>query len=222
MDGKLVVAIMCGSIVLATVLMVVFTPPGPEGAEDHDWYPSPPPRDGGVAAIEAKRQGKEHATMTMTLTSSAFKHGEPIPIKHTGDGADRSPALAWRNVPDGTRSLALIVDDPDAPTSEPWVHWVIWNIPAHAMGMPEGVARNEKLVEPAGALQGVNSWPSDNLGYRGPAPPSGHGTHRYHFRLFALDAMLDLSAGATKQQLLDALAEHTLATTELIGTYERK
>ncbi|MBI1372147.1 MAG: YbhB/YbcL family Raf kinase inhibitor-like protein [Phycisphaera sp.] len=161
--------------------------------------------------------------MSMTITTTAFKPGEPIPVKHTGDGADRSPALSWRNLPDGTKSLALIVDDPDAPTDEPWVHWVMWNIPAHATGAPEGVPRNPKLVEPAGAVQGSNSWPSDNLGYRGPAPPKGHGTHHYHFKLYALDvASVDLAPGATKAQLLAAIKGHELGTAALIGTYERK
>lgn len=159
--------------------------------------------------------------MTMRLQSFAFAAGGRIPKRHTGDGEDVSPALSWNGVPAGTRAFALIVDDPDAPTSEPWVHWLAWNIPGDAVELPEGIERTAKPKQPNGITQGRNSWNKDNLGYRGPAPPPGHGTHHYHFRLYALDAPLNVPAGSDKKALLAATKGHVLAEAELIGTYER-
>ncbi len=159
--------------------------------------------------------------MSIALSSPAFTANQPIPVQHTGDGPDVCPALSWKGVPDGTRSLAIIMDDPDAPTPQPWVHWVIWNIPGDAPGLPEGMPRKDKLDNPKGALQGKNSWPSGNIGYRGPAPPPGK-PHRYYFKLYALDTLLTLPAGADKSQLLKAMQGHTLAQGELMGTYQRK
>jgi Raf kinase inhibitor-like YbhB/YbcL family protein len=159
--------------------------------------------------------------MSIRLTSTAFEQGRPIPKKFTGEGVDVSPPLAWADVPKETRELALICDDPDAPRPTPWVHWVLYKIPADAKGLPEGVARKSRLEEPAGALQGENSWPSgENVGYRGPMPPPGK-PHRYFFRLCALDAQLDLKPGMDKDSLLAKIHEHTLATGELMGTYQR-
>lgn len=158
----------------------------------------------------------------MQLSSPAFKHGGVIPTRHTGDAADISPPLQWTDVPPGAAELALIVDDPDAPTDEPWVHWVIYGIAAEQEGLPEGV---ERAMEPAivpGAKQGRNTWDRDNIGYRGPAPPRGHGVHHYRFRLYALDRPLSLPSGATKKQLLDAMRRaKVLAEVELVGTYKR-
>jgi Raf kinase inhibitor-like YbhB/YbcL family protein len=161
--------------------------------------------------------------MKFTLTSGAFKSGRPIPKRHTGEGDDVSPALDWEGAPNETKEFALICDDPDAPTPEPWVHWVIYGIPAEVRALPEGVKSNvAQLSQPVAARQGKNSWPSGvTIGYRGPMPPPGHGTHHYHFRLYALDTKLELASGATKQQLLDAMKGHVLADVELVGTYER-
>ncbi|HID21096.1 MAG TPA: YbhB/YbcL family Raf kinase inhibitor-like protein [Planctomycetaceae bacterium] len=160
--------------------------------------------------------------MTISLTSTAFAEGQPIPRKYTGDGQDVSPPLAWTHVPEETKELVLICDDPDAPTSEPWVHWVIYKIPPSVTSLPEGIPRREKLEEPAGALQGKNSWPSGpTIGYRGPAPPPGHGTHHYHFKLYALDCTLDVPPGADKNTLLKAMEGHVIGRGELVGTYER-
>jgi hypothetical protein len=168
----------------------------------------------------AKLQGETR--MTIQLTSTAFANGQPIPRKYTGEGADVSPPLAWSNLPEATKELALICDDPDAPTPEPWVHWVIYKIPASLGGLPEGVARDMRLKNPAGVLQGQNSWPrgKGNLGYRGPLPPSGR-THHYHFKLYALEAHLPAEPGLDKKALLLEIKEHRLAEGELIGTYER-
>lgn len=160
--------------------------------------------------------------MSISVTSEAFKAGAAIPKKFTEDGQDVSPPLKWQNVPQGAKELALICDDPDAPTSEPWVHWVLYKIPAAVSGLPEGVPAEAELKSPAGARQGKNTWKSGKIiGYRGPAPPKGHGVHHYHFRLYALDAPLSLAANADKQQLLAAMKGHILAEGELIGTYER-
>ncbi len=158
--------------------------------------------------------------MTIQLKSSAFEAGAAIPKKYTEDGDDVSPPLAWDNVPAGTKELALICDDPDAPSKDPWVHWVLYKLPSDVRELPEGVATDEKLDSPPGALQGINSWTSGRtVGYRGPAPPSG--THHYHFRLYALDSPLKLEAKANKAAVLRAMKGHILAEGELAGTYKR-
>ena len=156
--------------------------------------------------------------MSLRITSSAFPSGQRIPTDHTGDGADRSPPLSWSGVPNGTEELALICDDPDAPTPEPWVHWIVYGIPTDCRELPEGVPpKTNKSLK-----QGRNSWPSgQTIGYRGPAPPRGHGTHHYHFRLYALDQRLNAAPGLDKRSLLALMESHVLATGELIGTYER-
>ena len=129
--------------------------------------------------------------MSLQVSSSAFGQGKTIPKKYTGEGEDVSPPLEWSDVPAGTKEFALICDDPDAPRTDPWVHWVIYKIPADAKGLPEGIERKPRPKTPAGAMQGQNSWPQgDNIGYRGPMPPPGHGVHHYYFKLFALDSEL--------------------------------
>lgn len=157
--------------------------------------------------------------MSMTVRSTAFEPDQAIPRKHTGEGPDVSPPLAWESVPSGTIEFALIVDDPDAPRPEPWVHWLIYKIPADTTALPEGVPASETLDSPAGALQGRNSW--GKVGYGGPMPPPGHGLHHYHFKLYALDAALDVQPGLDKAALLKQIKGHILAETELVGTYQR-
>jgi len=160
--------------------------------------------------------------MTLQVTSSAFAQGHPIPKKYTGEGADISPPLGWSGVPEAAKELALICDDPDAPTDEPWVHWVIYKIPVHAKGLPEGVPRKPHLKEPHGAVQGKNSWPAgENIGYGGPMPPPGHGVHHYYFKLYALDAPLEAEPGLNKRALMEAINDHILAEGVLMGTYQR-
>lgn len=160
--------------------------------------------------------------MSIKLSSEAFVDGKPIPRKYTGDGQDISPPLAWDDVPEGSREFALICDDPDAPSSEPWVHWVIYKIPADVRSLAEAIPTEPKLEQPPGALQGLNSWTSGKtVGYRGPAPPKGHGTHHYHFRLYALDSELKLDPKADKAALKRAMKGHILAEGELVGTYAR-
>lgn len=146
------------------------------------------------------------------VTSSAFAPGSAIPVQYTGEGADRSPPLAWSAPPAGTAELALICDDPDAPTPEPWVHWVAYGIPADSRGMAEGAS--------SGSIQGKNSW--GKLGYGGPMPPKGHGVHHYHFQLYALDTKLGADPGLTKDALLAKMRGHIVAEGKLTGTYERR
>jgi Raf kinase inhibitor-like YbhB/YbcL family protein len=155
--------------------------------------------------------------MGMTIQASAFAPGGKIPAKFTADGQDVSSALSWSGLPAGTKELALVCDDPDAPTPEPWVHWIIYKLPGDATGLPENVPTTEKLSAPAGAVQGKNSW--GRIGYGGPSPPPG--LHHYHFKLYALDAPLDLASGADKKRLLAAMKGHVLAEAEVVGTYER-
>ncbi len=150
----------------------------------------------------------------MKLTSAAFNEGAMIPAKYTCDGADPSPPLQWEQPPDGTRSFALICDDPDAPGGN-WVHWVYYDLPTDVDGLPEGVTSVERPA--LGGVHGKNDF--RRLGYGGPCPPGG--THRYYFKLYALDAVLDLPPGATKKALLDAMEGHILDQARLMGRYKR-
>ena len=158
---------------------------------------------------------KEGAAMSFTLVSPAFPNGEPIAARYTCDGADLSPALAWSEVPAASQSLALIADDPDAPAGT-WTHWILWNIPARATLLAENAPKIDVLDN--GARQGINDF--QRIGYGGPCPPPGK-PHRYFFRLFALDARLDLKPGATRAQLELAIQPHLLAETHWMGTYKR-
>jgi len=169
---------------------------------------------------DAGPQAKGATMGAITVQSPSFANGQPIPKKFTGEGEDVSPALSWSGLPAGTREIALICDDPDAPTPEPWVHWVIYKIPAARTGLPDSVPPTEKLSSPPGAMQGNNTWPA--IGYKGPMPPKGHGVHHYHFKVYALDAGLDVKPGLNKKELLKAMHGHILAEGELIGTYQRK
>jgi len=153
----------------------------------------------------------------MKMTSKAFEHEGMIPEKYSCDGADVSPPLAWQGVPPGAKSLALICEDPDAPGGV-FDHWVLYGLAATATSLPEGVEQSERL--PSGALQGRNSF--RRIGYNGPCPPGG--THRYYFRLYALDATaeeLGLKPGATKAALQKAMQGHVLEEAEFMGRYSR-
>jgi len=154
-------------------------------------------------------------TKHLVLTTPAFRDGEVIPAVHTCDGEDLSPPLAWTGVPVETRGFALICDDPDAPRGT-WVHWVLWNLPADAVELGQGVPPNPEL--PSGARQGLND--SGEVGYSGPCPPRGT-PHRYYFRLYALDSAVNLSPGAQRGDLERAMEGHVLATGTLMGTYQR-
>jgi Raf kinase inhibitor-like YbhB/YbcL family protein len=161
--------------------------------------------------------------MAIRITSPAFADGAPIPQKYTGDGADVSPPLCWEGVPAETVELVLICDDPDAPTPQPWVHWVLVGLDPSVAELPENIPPAGRLDRPVRAVQGRNSWPAGRtIGYRGPAPPRGHGVHHYHFKLYALDCPLSLEPGVEKRAVEDAMKDHILALGELIGTYRRE
>lgn len=157
--------------------------------------------------------------MNMTMCSDGFGEGQTIPRRYGEDGEDVSPPLTWSGEPAGTLELALIVDDPDAPSPKPWVHWILYKIPPEVHALPEGVAQSPSLKSAPGAKQGKNSW--GGVGYRGPAPPRGHGMHHYHFHLYALDSPMQTAKAMDKEGLLREMQGHILAQTELVGTYER-
>ena len=152
----------------------------------------------------------------MLLTSPAFTEGQPIPSQYTCDGKNISPPLEWSGAPSATESFALIVDDPDSPTGV-WTHWVVFDLAAESSDLPEGVTKSQQLT--GKAKQGLNSFKA--LGYGGPCPSAGK-PHRYFFKIFALDAMLDLKSGATRSAVEAELNKHILATGQLVGTYLRK
>ena len=154
--------------------------------------------------------------MSLQLASDAFANGQSIPVKYSCKGKDISPSLAWDEPPAGTQSFALIVDDPDAPMGT-WVHWVLFNIPGNKRGLQEDLPTTGKNVDPNAIYVGKNS--SGNIGYNGPCPPSG--THRYYFKLYALDRTISLLPGATKEQVLKEMQGHILAQGELMGTFSK-
>ena len=149
------------------------------------------------------------------IKSAAFSNGGEIPRKYTCSGENVSPALSWTGLPPKAHALALIADDPDAPGGT-WTHWILWNLPAAAMSLPDGVAASESLDD--GARQGRNDF--GRIGYGGPCPPAGR-PHRYYFRLYALDAALELKAGASRSQLESAMKGHVVAQAEWMGLFKR-
>ena len=179
-----------------------------------------------VAAVGCTiQQGVRHETLSWTptpqttggsikLTSTAFKEGEPIPRQYTCDGVNVSPSLEWSGVPKSAKTLVIIADDPDAPAGT-WVHWVLYNLPADNIGMVENLPATDELR--AGGFQGKNDF--GKIGYGGPCPPSG--THRYFFKIYALDNELPLKAGATKAEVEKAMEGHVVAQGQLMGTYRK-
>jgi len=167
-------------------------------------------------ASTAESPATTEATMSLELTSDAFGNGQSIPAKYSCTGKNISPALAWNDPPAGTQSFALIVDDPDAPMGT-WVHWVLFNIPTDMRNLQEDLPITGKNVDQNAIYVGKNS--SGNTRYDGPCPPSG--THRYYFKLYALDTTLNLLPGATKDQVLAEMEEHILAWGELMGTFSK-
>jgi len=186
-------------IVLALVIVWFLQAPAPEEGPAEQEEP----------AAQPEEPSPEPTIMNLTLSSTAFEHEGTIPSKYTCDGEDINPPLKIEGVPEGTQSLTLIVDDPDAPAGT-WVHWILFGMSPEVTEIPENTV-------PESASEGVNSW--DKHEYGGPCPPSG--THRYFFKLYALDTKLALAAGATKAELEQAMEGHILAETVLMGTYER-
>lgn len=149
--------------------------------------------------------------MTIQLRSPTLQPNGPIPARHARDRDDRSPPLAWDDLPAGTREIAVTCTDPDAPSEGPFVHWILYGIPPQVDELPEGAANV--------GIAGRNGW--DEIGYGGPQPPSGDDAHHYHFRIYALDTRLDLPEGADLARLNAAMAGHVLDEGELVGTFER-
>ena len=152
---------------------------------------------------------------SLTITSKAFNHMQPILPQYTCDGADVSPPLSWSALPPAAKSITLICDDPDAP-AKTWVHWVVYDLPPTVDSLPESVPKTDTI--PGGGKQGKTDF--NRIGWNGPCPPGG--THRYFFKLYALDTMLNLPAGKTKSEIEKAMKGHILAQGELMGTYTRK
>ncbi len=166
--------------------------------------------------INTMQEKKEKdVNMQFKITSQAFEDGGIIPKKYTCDAEDISPPLKWESVPEGTESLAIVCDDPDAPMGT-WVHWVLFNITPDTKELPEKVSTTETIDN--GAKQGTNDF--GNIGYGGPCPPGG--THRYFFKLYALDTMLNIEAGIKKADLLKAIEGHLIFETQLMGKYKRQ
>jgi Raf kinase inhibitor-like YbhB/YbcL family protein len=168
---------------------------------------------GGPSPFCSETKGGQ--AMKMEVKSTAFQEGAMIPKLYTCDGQDISPPLSWSGVPAEAKSIALIMDDPDAPRGT-WVHWTLFNIPPETKSLAQNIPRTPSLTN--GAKHGNNSWPK--LGYGGPCPPGG--THRYYFKVYALDIVLTLKTGITKAQLLKAMEGHILAEGQLMGRYTRK
>jgi Raf kinase inhibitor-like YbhB/YbcL family protein len=170
----------------------------------------------------ATKDSKLAAAHTIRIQSDAFGAGQPIPKKYAAEegGENVSPPLKWSGLPQGTVSLALIVEDPDAPMPKPSIHWLIWDLSPGLPGLPGGVAKVPMPADPVGAVQGRND--AKEVGYYGPLPPRGHGVHHYHFQLFALDRKLGLGPDATREDLVKAMNGHVLAQGERVGTYERQ
>jgi Raf kinase inhibitor-like YbhB/YbcL family protein len=165
-----------------------------------------------LSSLAAEKAGKDR----MQLSSTAFTDGAAIPAQYTCDAKNVSPALKWSGVPAGTKSLALIVDDPDAPVGT-WVHWVLYDLPATTSELAEDLPKSQYVAN--GGKQGLNDF--KHLGYGGPCPPRGS-PHRYFFKLYALAVLLDLKPGLTKKELEHAMEKHVLAQAQLMGTYQRK
>ncbi|BDR92583.1 YbhB/YbcL family Raf kinase inhibitor-like protein [Vulcanisaeta souniana] len=154
--------------------------------------------------------------MSFTLMSPAFKYGERIPKKYTCDDVDVSPPLQWSSIPPGTKSLVLIMEDPDAPIGV-FTHWVLYNVPPDRTGLPENVPKTP-TVEGIG-IQGLNDF--GRVGYGGPCPPRGHGSHRYFFRLYALSTVPSIKQRASKDEVLRIIKNNIIGTAEYMGTYSR-
>jgi Raf kinase inhibitor-like YbhB/YbcL family protein len=157
--------------------------------------------------------------MSIKVSSDAFGAGGAIPVRYTRDGENVSPGIRWEGLPAGTREVAVIVEDPDAPTPEPFVHWVAYKIAGDAKGLGENVEHQPRPKGSDVGAQGKNSF--RNVGYDGPEPPRGHGVHHYHFRVYALDRPVEAEAKLDHRALRAAMAGHVLDSGEVVGTYER-
>jgi Raf kinase inhibitor-like YbhB/YbcL family protein len=165
----------------------------------------------------AGRKLAPHTAAILTVESPSFRKGQPIPDKHAG-AHGRSPAMKWSKPPPETRELVVLVEDPDAPRPQPFVHWIVTGLPPETIDLPEGLPPSSTPLG-SGAVQGRNGMQKD--GYYGPEPPTGHGVHHYHFQVFALDQPLEVRPPVERDRLLAAMRDHVVAWGELVGTYWR-
>jgi len=220
MKLRMLIVIYLGILLLAACSSPPADPvetPSIEEAPAEEVADTPEPTEAPVQSEdEGPPEPTEEPAMPFELTSTAFKEGEPIPVQYSCDGEDISPPLAWGLPPEGTQSFALIIDDPDAPVGT-WDHWIVFNIAANTYGLEEGLPITGINQIPGWISVAKNSWGRNDYG--GPCPPGG--THRYFFKLYALDTTLNLDENADKKQVLSAMEGHILAETELMGTYSR-
>jgi Raf kinase inhibitor-like YbhB/YbcL family protein len=169
------------------------------------------------AGAQTLASAKQPGAPLLAVTTTSFQENGPIPARHDG-GHNVSPALAWSGLPEGTEEIAVLVEDPDAPLPQAFVHWSVYGIPPEVSSLSEGIGTDSTL--PDGAREGENS--TGNTGFFGPKPPRGHGVHHYHFQVFALDTRLGLEDGADRDALVAAMRGHVLAQGDLVGTYENR
>jgi Raf kinase inhibitor-like YbhB/YbcL family protein len=178
--------------------------------------PSEQTPHGSLAINRRETKTSQH----IKVNSRAFAEGDAIPSEFSASGGGKSPPIAWSEGPVGTRSYAVLVEDPDVKKARtPFVHWVVWNIPARRTSLHAGVPARGNVDDPSGALQGATSM--GNVGYFGPQPPAGDPAHHYHVQVFAIDRVLDLPDGAGREELVSAIGGHVLASGELVGTFEQ-
>lgn len=163
--------------------------------------------------------GTKIRSATLRLSSPSILEGDPIPSRHSAEGGNVSPELSWSGLPEDTASIAVTCEDPRGPSGEPFTLWILFNVPPEFEGIPEGLSKVPDPPEVPGAEQGINDC--GTFGYDGPAPPVGHPAHRYKFRVYALDAILNLSPQATRSHFREAIQGHVLAQGEIIGTFSR-
>jgi Raf kinase inhibitor-like YbhB/YbcL family protein len=189
-----------------------------EGAHSSTRKDAMPEHSSGESIAILRLDARPNAP-AIRVTSPAFSPDGMIPLRNSAYGDNWSPPLTWTATP-GAQSYALIVEDPDAPRAEPFVHWIAWNIPGDVTSLPENLSKAEKPGQPQGMIQGVNG--AGETGWFGPRPPAGHGVHRYHFQLFALDGKLNIGPDAELQTLMNAMKGRILAEGELVGRFEQK
>ncbi len=215
MKLRVLIVLCLGILLLGACAAPAAEPTEPPPVEEAPAEPTKAPEPTAPPAETDAPPVPTEAPMPFELTSIFIVYEQPIPVHYSCDGEDVSPPLDWRNPPAGTQSFALIMDDPDAPGGT-WDHWIVFNIPAEVRELPENMPAGMKFGDVA-ATFGKNSW--GNSDYGGPCPPGG--THRYFFKLYALDTTLSLDESADKKQVLGAMEGHILAETELMGTYSR-
>ena len=212
-------AVLLTSVFLLTACATPEATNAPAPVEPEEAQPADPTRPPESTVVPAETEAPPESVeepMPFELTSTAFAQGEAIPEKYSCKGDNISPPLTWGDPPAGTQSLALIMDDPDAPVGT-WDHWILFNIPADMRKLEENLPITGKNQDPDAIFVGNNSW--KRADYGGPCPPSG--THRYFFKLYALDTTISLLPGATKKQVQEAMEGHILAETELMGTFSK-